>query len=749
MSKWIYFLIFLQFGIVYSHQNYLKNETRVISISELGAKDIQITSHPLCEYPDICLDNNNDIWVAYTEMEEDKEFITLNKIVNLQLVDSFLVSSVKGMEYKPRILCDEENRIWIVWSAKRNNNWDIYARSLKQGKFSEEIRLTSHPSVDINPEIAADQEGNIHVVWETLRNNNFDIYSLQFNLLNLSQPKAVSASQKMELRPVIKIDSENNVFASWDRQNKNSYSIILKQLYKSNSPEIQVSPSKGFNQAPSIAFDKNNYLTVAYQSDLQPNGEVGLTPWIYLKKYKDLKEIDFFTLASPGDWEKNLEDQGFEFPTIGFDPQNRAWITGRPSQGFFAQVTDGKKKSDIYRFDVPGWGGRGKQARFVFTDDGTIYSVRRDIRYIYLNSFSTQNDHIDLIQPVEKIQYEFNAKISESKKIIKQIFELPGDYKILFGDLHQHSWISDGMGTADACYTRSKHVYGYDFATLTDHEWFVNNLIMPSEWEWIKIISEKFNNESDFFTYAAYEWTTPRLPKGFGHKNVFFLDWDKPIFSLKTDAKNTDNLFALLKENNAFAVPHHIGWTGTDWDHHDEIAQPNVEIVSAHGAFEYMGNEPITHRGGMPGYFVQDGLAKGLKFGLIGSSDGHGLRWHHGIARKKDEWQTGLTAVIVKDKSREAIFEALQKRRVYASSGVPIKIDFRINNHWMGEEITLNSPPEIQISVTGTNKIHYVILLRDNKEILYMSKDINFGKGVIQEDGEMAWSSPIWVNYQK
>jgi len=59
------------------------------------------------------------------------------------------------------------------------------------------------------------------------------------------------------------------------------------------------------------------------------------------------------------------------------------------------------------------------------------------------------------------------------------------------------------------------------------------------------------------------------------------------------------------------------------------VAQPLVEIISVHGAFEFMGNKPIPHRGGKKDCFVQDGLARGLRFGIVGGSDSHGLIWHH------------------------------------------------------------------------------------------------------------------------
>ncbi len=445
------------------------------------------------------------------------------------------------------------------------------------------------------------------------------------------------------------------------------------------------------------------------------------------------------------------------------------WIFGRPSQGFYVQCVKDDHHSPLYQLSVDGWGGRGQYAKPILGKDGLIYSIRRDIKYIYLNRFSTNITPLDIDHDVQQINFSdkklkaFPIQVNDDDTKLK----LPDSMQIVYGDIHQHSSLSDGRGTIDQCYTRSKYILHYDFAALTDHEWFTANLLTPSEWDRIKIIGQQFYEPGKFITYAAYEWTTPRLPKGFGHKNVFFLNWDKPIFSFDSAASNTKDLFKLLKVNNAIAIPHHIGWTGTDWDNHDLDVQPDVEIVSTHGAFEYMGNEPIRHRGGMPGNFVQDGLMKGLKFGLIGSSDGHGLRFHHGVGRKDNEWQTGLTGVIVKNKTKQEIFGALKERRVFATSGTKIQINFKINEEWMGKEIDIKTPPKINFEVLGSSKIEYAILVRDNKNLIYLGKDLHEGRGVrteyidkdltagehwyyiriIQDDGEMAWSSPIWINY--
>ena len=763
-------LSLLLFSALSFSSSYSQSTTPIRPFSELGAVDLKLTDSMLCEYSDVCVDRSGNVWVAYMELEKAQEKIVLVQVRDRQIKATYQVSQATGFEYAPRICCDAKNRIWIVWSAKRNNNWDLYARIFERGEFSSEIRITDHPEVDIHPSIASDSQGNVWVAWESLHNGNFDIYAMMIRGTEVGTPVAISQSPQMDLRPAI-LSAGNDLFVAWDRQEGATYQILMRGMKgKTWRPETVVSPRKGFNMAPALAM-QGGKLTIAWHSNLQPDGTVGITPWIYLQTYQDGKEGKLYTTAQAGDWVKNGEDQGLEFPNLLIDKKGALWLFTRPSQGFYAQVVRGDKVSVLYQCNVEGWGGRGQHMRAVLADDGTIYSVRRDINYIYLNEFKPGEKSVVLSHNLQAVRFPSYNSTQDQPRIqaqLKRKLQLPDKKQILYGDIHQHSSISDGMGTVDQCYTRSRYVHGYDFASLTDHDWFTGNQMLPSEWEWIKIVGKQFDRPGEFITVAAYEWTTPRPPRGFGHKNVYFPDWEQPVFSYRTDATNTVDLFRLLRSISALAFPHHIGWTGVDWENHDPDVQSCSEIVSTHGAFEYMGNEPIAHRGGMPGNFIQDGLARGLKFGLTGSTDGHGLRWHHGIGRKEEEWETGLTGALVAEKTKDAVFKALRDRSVFATSGPAIQMNFTINGRPMGSEVNTSTAPDIVIDVLGTARLRYVVLVRDNKEILFMGKDFDEGYGVkrsfvdecatvgkhwyylrvIQEDGEMAWSSPIWVIVQ-
>ncbi|MGH2569325.1 MAG: hypothetical protein ACRDGA_13385, partial [Bacteroidota bacterium] len=254
-----------------------------------------------------------------------------------------------------------------------------------------------------------------------------------------------------------------------------------------------------------------------------------------------------------------------------------------------------------------------------------------------------------------------------------------------------------------------------------------------------------------------------------GHKNVYFRGGEEsPFFSHKGNrAYDPTSLFKTLYDAEAIAFPHHPPWGGMTWEDHDPEIQTNYEIISIHGANEYMGNLPIPHRGGMPGTFAQDGLASGAVIGFVGSSDSHGLYYHAHEGWREDPYKGGMAAVLLDGPlTRENVWEALKTRRNYATAGEKNYIEFFINDFPMGSVLNTTSPPKISFEVRS-DKLLYVYIIRNNRE-RFVSGPINMRmaryEGVVDEtlqvgsnyyylrviykDGTVAWSSPIWVEYR-
>jgi hypothetical protein len=145
----------------------------------------------------------------------------------------------------------------------------------------------------------------------------------------------------------------------------------------------------------------------------------------------------------------------------------------------------------------------------------------------------------------------------------------------------------------------------------------------------------------------------------------------------------------------------------------DETVSPVVEIFSEHGGSERdRGPFPyIRHSNGprTTHHTFQRGLARGLHVGAIASSDNH---WAHPGACGE-----GLVAIVAPELTREALWEALWRRRCYATTGERIELDFRLDGQPMGAILLPGAPRHIEVAVRGWDEIQRVEVLKNNRVV--------------------------------
>ncbi len=98
-------------------------------------------------------------------------------------------------------------------------------------------------------------------------------------------------------------------------------------------------------------------------------------------------------------------------------------------------------------------------------------------------------------------------------------------------------------------------------------------------------------------------------------------------------------------------------------------------------------------------------LARGLRFGFVGSSDNH--------AGFPGAYGEGLMAALCEDLSREHILEAIRARRVYALTGDRIEVDFEVDGQPMGATIDAGASIEVSYSVRGRDELDMVEVVQD------------------------------------
>jgi len=359
-----------------------------------------------------------------------------------------------------------------------------------------------------------------------------------------------------------------------------------------------------------------------------------------------------------------------------------------------------------------------------------------------------------------KVEDKKNGFTTETNPILSPAGTLK--YHLYWGDIHGHSGLCDGTGTPDDYYQYARDVAGLDISALTTHD--AHGFIPLDEdektWNLIRKKTDSYYHPGEFVTFLGYEWTSWR----YGHQHLLFLNSEEAeIFSFRNPQSSTPNkLWECLKGKEVIIIPHHVGGgpIAYDWNFYNADFQPLTEICSIHGNCEFLGCSKEIYNP-KKGHFVRYALARGYRLGIIASGDSHN---GHPGRREVGALTSGLMGVYAEMLDRESIWKALKNRRVYATSGARIILDFKINGYSMGEIASLSNKNDarfVSAEVIGSDVIKEITIIKNGFD-LYTTQgqgientvkyiDVSLAKEgeyyylrVVQEDGEMAWSSPIW-----
>ena len=346
---------------------------------------------------------------------------------------------------------------------------------------------------------------------------------------------------------------------------------------------------------------------------------------------------------------------------------------------------------------------------------------------------------------------------------------------IVWGDLHTHTKYSDGRGTPAELYDFGKRYAALDFCAVSDHA-FITTAEM---WEDIKRAARDFNEPGEYVTFLGYEWSGPSEVGG--DHNVYTTADDMPLIRSYLryryanyrnyhgplrQAGHVEDLFRMLAENfrgeNLLTIPHFGGRPGNPTWHNDKL-QRSIEIFSDHRRSED---------------WVAEFLEKGRRVGIVASTDNHSGNAGYGVRREAvasgadgplysryspAERGTALMAVFADELNREGVFQGIYHRRTYATTGERIVLRFDVEGEPLGSEIRADGAVSLRVSAAGSAGLKMVRVVK-NGGIVYAvdppdeRTDFEFvdrladGGGawyyvdLVQDDGEKAVSSPVWVN---
>jgi hypothetical protein len=730
------------------------------------------------DFPRIGIDAAGAPWCLWIDHTGGTESLQLTRYIAGRFAPATAVSAPGAGRVAHPVLLVNGNRQIAVWTERLAtlDRWNLRARFLADGQPTSEVLPLATEGAAWRPAAARLAGGTVLVVAEERAPaGRSRLVARTLTEQGWGAAIDVRATAADALRPALAPASDGGAWLAWDetRPGGRGNAAWLLRLGADGRPAGEprlLTPHPATHLATAVCIDKQGRPWVAWHSNAAGEDGWGIPRWI------DLCCLDGDTLMVPATPQpgRNMArigtDQSFEFPRLLTAPSGAIVVTGRPSHNFCLQ-TFGPDWSPLVRLPRDGWGGRGQHLEAAFDAKGTLWLVRRDLNGNILHA-------IEDFPTAPVTDFPLRPAATSAPAILtgcgtparwEALDELDGidtPLRPYYGDLHGHTWHSDGLNDIDEYYHMRRDLHGDDFASLTDHDTFVGKSLPPSSWEEMKAVTQHWHEDGRFTTLFGQEYTTGRVPRGLGHKCVYTTDPQTPLFDNNLESANTGaKLNALVRQWNGIMVPHHVGWTGSDWDVAEDDIQPLVEIVSAHGRHEFMGNLPLRHRGGVRGNFVQDALAMGRRVGIIGGSDFHGLLWHHRIAWKPDSSRTGLAGVWLPELTREALMDAFRRRRTFGTTGIKPFVDFRVNGRLMGESIPRPADERLRLAARVTTRgerIRYMTIVRNNTDWYHFGGEglesrftqiddalppgpLWYYLRVEFETGDMAWSSPVWV----
>lgn len=342
---------------------------------------------------------------------------------------------------------------------------------------------------------------------------------------------------------------------------------------------------------------------------------------------------------------------------------------------------------------------------------------------------------------------------------IRVLDEAP--YHVYWGEFHWHGYDADEINVLNAdthpekAFRYGRDATGLDFSGVGSHIFRQAPQAVHQWWELYREAARKVDEEGRYVPFLGCEWRDRELEGG--DRNLIWRDLDALV---PDPTWKIDRIYELFRGQPMMVTPH-VGGTIAMPYKHDPDVERLCEMTSGHGNFEW---------------FAQAYLSKGYRVGLIGGSDGHraapghprmvsaeGGRFVNTLRRRDAGWYGGpLLAVMAERLDRESLWEAFRQRRTYASTGARALLDFRVNGAPMGAEIEAQRDVQIEVRVDGAALIEQVTLIRDQQRLhRWEGGSLAFAASLIdrppdgphyyyvrveQQDGELLWSSPVWVD---
>jgi hypothetical protein len=677
-------------------------------------------------------------------------------------------------------------------------------------KPGPEQRLTQMGGPHLNPVLCTDHKGDLLLAYQSW-DAPATTSGVATMTNRQGRWKPLGDSQHPCWSAAVAADGTGKVALAFDAFRDGDYDVFVKVMDKDQVVDYAIATSGRFEARPSLCYDAKGRLWIAYEEgpekwghdfgalDAEDGNPLYNSRAIRVvcvengRLFEPAAKLPTSIIAhrSPGEKTVLLSN-----PRLGLDGKGRLWLTYRQKFGNRYTTRPGSYwQTFARRLDGAEWTAPqevhhsdglldARPALLPHPAGGLLVVHNADGRYttpevianrIFASVVDCPGDVLEpklvAAQPQSQKDVPRAAEEREAVRRIRNHRVKAGgkEYHLLRGEFHRHtetSWDGGLDGSLEDMFRYAIDVAALDWIGNGDHD---NGAGREYTWWLTQKLTDAYHVSKVFTPVFSYERSV-NYPDG--HRNCVFaqrgvlplprLSKEK-VWQGSVHPDDTKMLYRYLHEFDGICASHTSATNmGTDWRDNDPQVEPVVEIYQGdrmsyeHEGAPRAGYDPKTGKlpaqigGWKPAGFIDHALKKGYRLGFQSSSD---------------HWSTHISFCIVLAEShdRVGIVAGLKKRHCYAATD-DIILDIRSGDHVMGDELKMGQAPVLQLHVEGTKALARVDILKDSQVVATVQPGQRLHKQtwtdpeptagvhyyyvrVEQTDGELAWSSPMWIDY--
>ncbi len=642
-----------------------------------------------------------------------------------------------GMAHQPCLAADEDY-LHVAWNELVGDEWRIRYARLDAGAGSFPEAETVYQTAEVcQPPVVTLKQGKPYIAFTSRRQERLEIFIAFAEDRQWCTRTVFDNPDGLDRFRSALIASGSSLFVAWDQYRQPDYEVVLGEVSAAGEGKIIsiMRPEKQRWLRPSITADEqgNVYLCwLALQTVTDKLGIIDNHPFVMAARCRDGK-VEY--LKDPGNQANPYEVgdlregqlageiyKGFvglrRNPRINLDTDGSLWLWWEMRRETWG--------SDVYgRLVGRKMDSRGEWSKpAIYCGDGYCYSVPPSLAESsgICVFYHFENRDFDLLQaktfdlkapePLDidtaKWRRWKDIAITPRRKPESNAEVGKESYKLVWADTHCHSNFSpDAEGELDELVNFARDMAGLDMISIIDNDFYPHKALTEVEWQLENQMAAHFSRDRHFLWLPGYEFTFHRtdLQPDFNHRCVIYpRPGGRLLRRIDPESSSDVKMQAALKEAGGMAYPHHCSY---------ELVDPTVEWnIEACSSWRVCLEESV---------FTMDRLREGARIGFIGSSDTH--RCVPGLAGAR-------TGLFVEELTPEALLDAYRQRRIIATQGFNIFIDFRVGGEFIGCQGKSAGPPKISgVIREAPEEIDYVEVLRDGELLWWESpeaKDFSF-----------------------